>query len=263
MDLQVQGKLALITGSTQGIGKEVAASLAREGAQVIVNGRSWQRVADTVQELEVFGSVRGIAADLATAEGVQSLVQQAASIGNIDILVNNLGKFAVKAFADITDDEWFDYFNFNVMSGIRLTRSLLPGMIQRNQGRIVFVSAQVAIEPSPAMLHYSLTKTAQLSLARGIAEMTRGTQVTVNSIITGPTSTEGAEGFLSQQAGKKADLQSLKAGYFHGPGLPSLLQRWACVEEVANLIVFLCSQRASYINGSAQRVEGGLVRAIL
>lgn len=263
MNLELNNKLALVTGSTQGIGRAIAEALLAEGARVIINGRDAGRVAQTVRALAGHGVVHGVAADLATAGGAQQLIAAAAGIGPVDILVNNVGYFEVKPFAAITDRDWIDMFELNVMSGVRLTRALFDGMLARNWGRVVFIASEQSVKPNPDMLHYAMTKTAQVSLARGLAESTRGTSVTVNSVLAAPTWSEGVETFLGKigpEQGKS--VEELRTAYFDGPGRSSLLQRWTTPEEIAAQVVFLCSPRASAVNGAAQRVDGGIVRSL-
>lgn len=263
MDLGLNGRLALVTGSTQGIGRAIAQALADEGARVIVNGRNEQAVAATAQALSARGEAHGIAADLATAEGAQKVITAAARIGAVDILVNNVGYFEVKPFAEITDCDWLEMFELNVMSGVRLTRALFGGMLERNWGRVLFIASEQSVKPHPEMLHYAMTKTAQVSLARGLAENTRGTGVTVNSVLVAPTWSEGVETFLAKIAPNEGKtLEEMRTAYFDGPGLSSLLQRWATPEEIAAQVVFLCSPRAAAINGAAQRVDGGIIRSL-
>lgn len=263
MDFGLKDKLALVTGSTQGIGRAIAQALADEGARVIVNGRSQRTVDDTVKALAATGEAYGVAADLATAAGAQQVLDAAARIGPVDILVNNVGYFEVKPFAEITDRDWFDMFELNVMSGVRLTRTLFGGMLLRDWGRVVFIASEQSVKPNPDMLHYAMTKTAQVSLARGLAESTRGTGVTVNSVLVAPTWSEGVETFLGKigpEQGKS--VAEMRTAYFDGPGRTSLLQRWATPQEVAAQVVFLCSARAAAINGAAQRVDGGIIRSL-
>ncbi len=263
MDLDLKNRLALITGSTQGIGRAIAQSLVDEGARVIVNGRHASTVDETVKALSKTGEAHGVVADLATAGGAQQVLDAAARIGSVDILVNNVGYFEVKPFAEITDQDWLDMFELNVMSGVRLTRGLFDGMLKRNWGRVVFIASEQSVKPNPDMLHYAMSKTAQVSLARGLAELTRGTDVTVNSVLVAPTWSEGVETFLGKigpEQGKSVD--EMRTAYFDGPGQTSLLQRWATPEEVAAQVVFLCSPRAAAINGAAQRVDGGIVRSL-
>lgn len=263
MDLGIKGRLALVTGSTLGIGRAIAEALAAEGARVIVNGRSEQSVRAAVSAVAKLGEAHGVAADLTTARGADALAAGAARIGAVDILVNNVGYFEVKKFGDITDRDWLDMFELNVMSGVRLTRALFPGMLERNWGRVVFIASEQSAKPNPDMLHYAMSKTAQVSIARGLAELTRGTGVTVNSVLVAPTWSEGVEVFIEKMApaaGKT--VAEMRTAYFDGPGASSLLQRWATPQEVAAQVAFLCSERASAINGAAQRVDGGIVRSL-
>lgn len=263
MDLQLAGTLALVTGSTQGIGYATARLLLEEGAHVIVNGRDPSTVERASLSLRPYGAVQGIAADVATPAGAERLLDAAGKIGPVDILVNNAGYFEVKPFSAISDRDWLDMFEVNFMSGVRLSRALLPGMLTRNRGRIVFIASEQSAKPNGDMLHYAVTKTAQVSLARGLAELTRGTAVTVNSVLAAPTWTEGVEVFLEKIAptvGKT--VAEMRTGYFADTGRSSLLQRWASVDEIAAQVVFLCSPRAAAINGAAQRVDGGIVRSL-
>lgn len=263
MDLKIKNKLALVTGSTQGIGWAIAQALATEGARVIVNGRRDATVRARVTALSRIGEAHGIAADLATAAGAQKLVDEAARVGEVDILINNVGYFEVKPFSDIADKDWIDMFELNVMSGVRVTRALFPGMLKRNWGRVVFIASEQSVKPNPDMLHYAMTKTAQVSIARGLAESTKNTGVTVNSVLVAPTWSEGVEIFLGKigpQAGKT--VAEMRSAYFEGPGAASLLQRWAEPEEIAAQVVFLCSVQAAAINGAAQRVDGGIIRSL-
>jgi NAD(P)-dependent dehydrogenase (short-subunit alcohol dehydrogenase family) len=263
MDLKIRGRLALVTGSTMGIGRAIAETLAAEGARVIVNGRNEAAVKDAVAALSRHGAAHGIAADLATAAGAQKVADASAGIGPVDILVNNVGFFEVKEFTEISDRDWLDMFELNVMSGVRLTRALLPGMLQRNWGRVVFISSEQSVRPNPSMLHYAMSKTAQVSIARGLAELTRGTGVTVNSALVAPTWSEGVEAFLGKVApGLGKTVDEMRTAYFETTGAASLLQRWATPEEIASQIAFLCSERASAINGAAQRVDGGIIRSL-
>ncbi len=263
MDLNIKNKLALVTGSTQGIGRAIAQALAAEGARVIVNGRRKAAVLASVEALSKIGEAHGIVADLSTAAGAQQLISESAQLGDIDILVNNVGYFEVRPFAEISDQDWSDMFELNVMSGVRVTRALFPGMLKRNWGRVIFIASEQSVKPNPAMLHYAMSKTAQVSIARGLAESTKGTCVTVNSVLVAPTWSEGVETFLAKigpQEGKT--VAEMRTAYFEGPGAASLLQRWAAPEEIAAQVVFLCSEQASAINGAAQRVDGGIIRSL-
>lgn len=264
MDLKLNNTLALVTGSTSGIGKAVATGLIQEGAKVIINGRSEERVKSVVAELSSLGKVYGIVADLSTTIGINQLISQARDIGSVDILVNNVGYFELRPFFETTDEEWSKLFDLNVMSGIRLARIFLKGLLDRDWGRIVFISSEAGVKPNPEMIHYSVTKTAQIALARGLAELTKGTRVTVNSALVAPTLTEGVEAFFGKlAASQKTNTEVLKTNYFMSEGASSLLQRFASANEIADLIVFLCSRNASAINGAAERVDGGMIRSIL
>ena len=264
MDLQIRNKLALVSGSTYGIGYAIARELAREGARVIVNGRTQPSVDAAVRSLAGHGEVTGIAADLSTADGAQSLVAASARAGAIDILVNNVGYFEVKPFTEIADAEWLAMFELNVMSGVRLTRAFIPGMIERDWGRVIFIGSDQSAKPNPQMLHYAMTKAAQVSIARGLAdELTKGTRVTVNSVLVAPTWSEGVETFLGKIAPSSGrTVEEMRTGYFEDTGRSSLLQRWATPDEIAAQVVFLCSERASAINGAAPRCDGGIVRSM-
>jgi NAD(P)-dependent dehydrogenase (short-subunit alcohol dehydrogenase family) len=264
MDLQLRGKRALVTGSTAGIGFAAAAGLFREGASVVVNGRTPQRVEEAVTKIRGLGGdgeVTGIAADLSNAEGVNDLVRQ---LPEVDVLVNNLGIFEPKPFQEIPDADWTRFFEVNVMSGVRLTRSYLPGMKARNWGRVVFVSSESAVQTPAEMVHYGMTKTAQLAIARGVAETTAGTGVTVNSVLPGPTESEGVATFVADLARQRGvDRSVVEAEFFRTARPSSLIKRFATVEEVAHMIVYVCSPLASATNGAALRVDGGVVQSIV
>jgi NAD(P)-dependent dehydrogenase (short-subunit alcohol dehydrogenase family) len=264
MDLQLTNKKALVTGSTAGIGFAIASLLAEEGASVVVNGRSPQRVEQAVDRVRTErknAKVTGVAADLGTKEGVDMLIRE---LPAVDILVNNLGIFEPKPFAEITDEDWLRFFEVNVLSGVRLSRFYLPRMLQKNWGRIVFISSESAINIPVEMVHYGMTKTAQLALSRGLAELTAGTGVTVNSVLPGPTRSEGVEGFLQDMAkGQGTDAAKVEAEFFRTVRPSSLLKRFETPEEVAAMVVYVCSPRASATNGAALRVDGGVVRSIV
>jgi len=263
MDLEIADKRALVTGSTQGIGFSIAKMLASEGARVIVNGRRSAAVEKAVAALSAHGDVQGIAADLSGADGARELLAALEAIGPIDILVNNVGYFEVKPFTSITDADWTDMFELNVMSGVRLARALLPGMLTRDWGRVIFIASEQSVKPNPDMLHYAMSKAAQVSVARGLAELTRSTGVTVNSVLAAPTWSEGVEVFLDKIAlDEGKTLDEMRSAYFEGPGRSSLLQRWATTDEIAAQVVFLCSTRAAAVNGAAQRVDGGIIRSL-
>jgi NAD(P)-dependent dehydrogenase (short-subunit alcohol dehydrogenase family) len=264
MDLQLVGKRALVTGSTAGIGLAAATGLYREGASVVINGRTPERVAEAVRKIEGAGGdgkISGAAADLSTAEGVANLVHQ---VPEIDILVNNVGIFEPKLFEEIPDADWMRLFEVNVMSGVRLTRRYLQGMKSRNWGRVVFVSSESGVQIPVEMIHYGMTKTAQLAIARGVAESVAGTGITVNSVLPGPTESEGVAGFVDDLARQRSVNRSVvEADFFQTARPTSLLKRFATVDEVANMIVYVCSPLASATNGAALRVDGGVVRAIV
>src|SRR5438128_325702 len=264
MDLQLTNKKALVTGSTAGIGFAVASLLAQEGAAVVVNGRSQRRVAQAVQRIRTErknAQVMGIPADLGTKEGVNLLVRD---VPVVDILVNNLGIFEPKPFSEITDEDWLRFFEVNVLSGARLSRFYLPQMLQKNWGRIVFISSESGVNIPVEMVHYGVTKTAQIALARGVAETTAGTGVTVNSVLPGPTRSEGVERFVEDLAkGQGTDAARVEAEFFRTARSTSLLKRFATPEEVAAMVAYVCSPRASATNGAALRVDGGVVRSIM
>jgi NAD(P)-dependent dehydrogenase (short-subunit alcohol dehydrogenase family) len=264
MDLRLKGKRALVTGSTAGIGLAAAQGLVREGAKVVVNGRTQERVDHAVEEIRktvADADVTGVAADLGDAEGCARLWE---AIPEVDILVNNVGIFEPKSFLEIPDADWLHFFEVNVMSGVRLSRRYLPGMLARSWGRIVFVSSESAVQIPKEMIHYGTTKTAQLAVARGIAETLSGTGVTANSVLPGPTRSEGVATFVAQMAEQSGkDFATMEREFFATARPSSLLQRFITVEEVANLIVYVCSEAASATNGSALRVDGGVVRSIV
>src|SRR5579864_2908888 len=263
MDLQLEGRRALVTGSTAGIGYAIAEALAKEGASVIVNGRTKQRVDAAVGKLQtarVRGKVEGLAADLGTADGTRQAIQR---YPEVEILVNNLGIFEPKAFEEIPDEDWFRFFEVNVLSGVRLSRHYLPKMKLRNWGRIVFISSESALQIPAEMIHYGMTKTAQLAIARGLAETTVGTGVTVNCVLPGPTGSEGVGTFVAQMAAKeKKDQSQIEQEFFRSVRPSSLLQRFERPDEIGALVAFVCSPLSSATNGAALRADGGVVRAI-
>lgn len=260
MDLKLTGKQALITGSTKGIGLAIATALAREGARVILNGRTAASVStarDEVMAAAPGAVVDGFAGDLATASSAASLVK---AYPDVDILVNNLGIFEPKPFEEIPDDDWRRFFDVNVLSGVRLSRSYLPGMKKRNWGRIVFISSESGIQIPTEMIHYGMTKTAQLAVSRGLAETCAGTGVTVNAVLPGPTRSAGVDEFVSQLSGGKP-FAEFEREFFTTVRPTSLLRRFATTDEVASLVAYVCSPLASATNGAALRVDGGVVRA--
>jgi len=263
MNIDLSGKTALVTGSTSGIGYAIAKGLAASGANVVLNGRKQATAEAAVAKLtgEVKGArVRGIAGDVSTAAGCKALV---AALPEVDILINNAGIFEPKEFVDIADEDWTRLFETNVMSGVRMARSYLPGMLKRNWGRIIFISSESALNIPTEMIHYGTTKTAQLAVARGLAKLTRGTAVTINSVLPGPTLSEGVETFVKDLARQNNQPEAEAAAKFvkqHRPG--SLLERFASVEEIANVVVFVASKEAAVTNGAAIRAEGGIIDTI-
>ncbi len=261
MNLQLDNQLALVSASTKGIGLAIARALAREGARVIINGRTAASVDDAVTRILADApnaKLEKFPGDLATAEDTAKL---AAAFPQVDILVNNLGIFDPKPFAEITDAEWQRFFDVNVLSGVRLSRVYFDGMLKRNRGRIIFISSESALHIPSEMIHYGMTKTAQLAVARGLAELTAGTAVTVNSVLPGPTRSEGVEEFVNKLSGGQP-FAAFEKEFFEKVRPTSLLKRFESVDEIANLVAFVCSPLASGINGSSIRVEGGLVKAI-
>jgi NAD(P)-dependent dehydrogenase (short-subunit alcohol dehydrogenase family) len=264
MDLGIAGKRALVTGSTAGIGFAAARALAREGAKVVVNGRTQARVDAAVKALRVDvpgAHIGGIAADLGTAAGCATVT---ADVPELDILVNNVGIFQPQPFEAISDSDWFRFFETNVLSGVRLSRYYLREMRVRNWGRIVFVSSESAVQIPTEMIHYGMTKTAQLAIARGLAETLRDTGVTVNSVLPGPTASEGVGVFVEElAASRRVDVATVEREFFAEARPSSIIQRFATPDEVAAMIVYVCSARASATTGAALRVDGGVVRAIV
>ena len=260
MNLKLTDKTALVSGSTKGIGFAIATGLAREGARVIVNGRSEKAVAEAKEQIHQTvpdARVEGFAGDLSTAAATETLLQQ---FPLVDILVNNLGIFEPKPFENISDADWRHFFEVNVLSGVRLSRAYLPGMKERNWGRIVFISSESAINTPAGMIHYGMTKTAQLAVSRGLAESCAGTAVTVNAVLPGPTHSAGVEEFVGQLSGGKP-FAEFEAEFFKTIRPSSLLKRFATTEEVANLVTYVCSPLSAATNGAALRVDGGVVQA--
>ncbi|MGC1781126.1 MAG: SDR family oxidoreductase [Acidobacteriaceae bacterium] len=264
MDLGLAGKSALVSGSTAGIGFAIAKELAQEGAHVFVNGRTAGRVQQAVEKIRSTsptGKVEGIAADLGTVAGCNVLFQQ---LPAVDILINNLGIFEPKQFSEITDPDWMRFFEVNVLSGVRLSRQYLPGMLRKNWGRIIFISSESAVQIPVEMIHYGMTKTAQLAIARGLAESVAGTGVTVNSVLPGPTRSEGVGGFVEDMARhQKVPVGQIEKEFFDKARPSSLLKRFATVEEVAAMVTYVAGTRSSATNGAALRVDGGVVRSIV
>ncbi len=263
-DRRLAGKTALVSGSTAGIGYAIALGLAREGARVWVNGRTQARVDAAIRNIRKDlpeATLEGVAEDLGTAAGCERLVRR---LPSVDVLVNNLGIFEPKPFETIPDADWLRLFEVNVMSGVRLSRAYLPGMKQRSWGRIVFISSESAVHIPAEMVHYGMTKTAQVAVARGIAESCAGTGVTVNSVLAGPTASEGVTNFVADLAKQQnVTPAEFEKEFFQNVRPTSLLKRFLRPEEVASVVTFVCSPEAVAINGSAVRAEGGVVKAVL
>ena len=263
MIIDLAGRRAVVTGSTAGIGRATAEGLARAGASVVINGRGSERVNKAVQELrQAFPGIDilGVAADLSTAEGAEAFLAQAS---DADILVNNLGTAWPKPFAELTDDDWLNIFQINVMSGVRMTRHFLPRMVRQGWGRVVFVSSESAVNIPKEMIDYGMTKTAQLAISRGLAESVAGTGVTVNAVLPGPTRSEILSNWMTAQS--EADgitIEEAEQTFLKANRPTTLIQRFATTDEVANMIVYLCSEQSSATTGAALRVDGGVVRFI-
>lgn len=264
MDLKLKDKIVFISGSTAGIGFAIAKRFLQEGAQVVINGRTKKGVDKAIDELKSLvndSNVSGISADFSRIGDVNKLLND---LPEVDILINNAGIFEPKPFAEILDEDWFRFFEVNVMSGIRLSRHYFPKMMAKNWGRIIFISSESAVFIPDEMIHYGMTKTAQIAVSRGLAELTKGTNVTVNSILPGPTKSKGVGGFLEDlsKANNKS-INEIEEDFFKNMRPTSLLQRFASVEEIADTAVYFSSPLASATNGASIRVEGGLIRSIL
>ncbi|HLW53755.1 MAG TPA: SDR family oxidoreductase [Candidatus Angelobacter sp.] len=263
MNIRLDGKTAIVTGSTAGIGLAIAQRLAESGAAVIVNGRTEQRVQQALHEIQAAASdakLKGVAADLGTGEGAKALI---AAVSDADILVNNLGIFEPKPFFDIPDDDWERFFRVNVLSGVRLARHYTPGMVKRGWGRVMFISSESGIQIPAEMVHYGMTKTAQLAVSRGLAETVAGSGVTVNAVLAGPTRSEGVEKFVDQMTRRSGKgFAEVEKDFFRAIRPTSLLKRFATTTEVANMVVYLASEEASATTGASVRVDGGVVRSI-
>ena len=263
MDLGISDKIAVVSGSTSGIGFAIAATLAAEGARVVLNGRTDQRVhlaIEKIRKQKVGVDVRGVAADLGTAAGVEDFLEQ---VPEADILINNLGIFEPKPFGQISDADWLRFFEVNVLSGVRLSRAYLPGMLQKNWGRVIFISSESAQNTPPEMIHYGMTKTAQVAIARGLAESVAGTGVTINSVLPGPTASEGVNVFVEQMAQQQGISVAEQEKQFFATVRPSsLLKRFETPEEIAAVVAFVASKQAVTMNGAAVRAEGGVGRSI-
>ena len=263
MQIALKGRRAVVTGSTAGIGRATAEGLARAGASVVINGRTEERVAAALREIKTLfpeTEFTGIVADLSTPEGAATL---AAAAPDVDILVNNVGTARPKSFFDLVDEDWLDLFQLNVMSGVRAARHYVPKMIERGWGRVVFISSESALAIPKEMIDYGMTKAAQLAVSRGVAELAAKSGVTVNSVLPGPTRSEGFGNVLegiAQQTGQS--IEAVEKGFLEQNRPTSLLGRFSTTEEIANMVVYVCSQQASATNGSALRVDGGVVRSI-
>jgi len=264
VDLKLTDKVALVTGSTAGIGFATARMLAAEAAHVYVNGRTQKRVDAAVAAIRSYAAaarVDGIVADFSSSAGAEAVI---AKLPIVDVLVNNVGIFEPKPFTEIPDADWYRFFEVNVMSGVRLARHYLAGMLKKNWGRILFISSESAVQIPPEMVHYGMTKTAQVAVARGIAESVAGTGVTVNSILAGPTESEGVGAFVEAVAKQQnKSKQLIEKEFFEHVRPSSLLKRFATVDEVAAMVTYVASELSSATNGAALRVDGGVVKAIL
>ena len=259
MDLQLNDKIAFVSGSSQGIGFAIANTLAAEGGHVIINGRNDAKLRiakDKILARHPRAKVSAFCADLCQAEATDELVTQ---YPNVDILVNSLGIFEPKDFLDIPDEDWQRFFNVNVLTGVRLSRAYLPVMQQKNWGRILFISSESALQIPLEMIHYGTTKTAQLAVSRGLAEACAGTGITVNSVLPGPTKSEGVVDFVNEISDGQ-NFESFEKEFFQSIRPSSLIKRFADTQEVANMVVYLCSPLASATTGAAVRVDGGVVK---
>jgi NAD(P)-dependent dehydrogenase (short-subunit alcohol dehydrogenase family) len=263
MNFGLKGKTAVVTGSTAGIGLAIATALAEEGAKVVINGRTEARVSAALAKIrhkDHTADLLGVAADLGSAAGVETFVKQ---VPHADILINNLGIFEPKPFAEIPDSDWIRFFEVNVMSGVRLSRHYLPGMLRNNWGRIIFISSESAFQVPAEMVHYGMTKTAQVAVARGLAESVAGTGVTVNSVLPGPTASEGAVSFLDNLAKKQGlSAAEMEKEFFKSARPTSLLKRFETPQEIASVVAFVASAQSAAISGAAVRAEGGVIRSI-
>jgi NAD(P)-dependent dehydrogenase (short-subunit alcohol dehydrogenase family) len=263
MDFGLKGKKAVVSGSTAGIGLAIATALAAEGASVVLNGRTEARVNAALEKIRRHhksADLQGVAADLGTAAGTEVFVKQ---VPQADVLINNLGIFEPKPFAEIPDADWLRFFEVNVLSGVRLSRHYLPGMLKNNWGRIIFISSESAFQIPAEMVHYGMTKTAQVAVARGLAESVAGTGVTVNSVLPGPTASEGVAGFLESIAKQRGISTVEVEKEFFETGRPSsLLKRFETPEEIATVVAFVASAQSAAINGASVRAEGGVIRSI-
>jgi len=264
MDLQLKDKIALVSGSTAGIGYAIAKSLAAEGAKVIVNGRTQERVDAAIKSIKAdTGSdkVTGVTADFSKLEEIDALIRQ---IPEVDILINNVAIFEPKEFGDIDDADWLKFYEVNVLSGIRLSRAYFDKMLKKNWGRIIFISSESALQIPAEMIHYGMTKSAQLAISRGLAELTKGTNVTVNAVLPGPTMSEGVGGFIESLAkGQNKTIEQVEEDFFKTMRPTSIIQRFLTTDEIANMVTYLSSPLAAATNGAAIRAEGGLLKTMV
>lgn len=264
MDLQLKDKTALVSGSTAGIGYAIAKLLAAEGARVIVNGRTEQRVNAAIESINAETGnqqITGVAADFSNADQIAELINK---VPEVDILINNVAIFEPKAFADISDADWLRFYEINVLSGIRLSRAYFDKMLKKNWGRIIFISSESAVQIPEEMVHYGMTKTAQIAIARGLAELTKGTHVTVNSVLPGPTLSEGVGGFIESLAkDQNKTEEQVEKDFFVHMRPTSIIKRFLSTDEIANTVVYLSSPLASATNGAAIRAEGGLLKTMI
>ena len=261
MNLELKGKLALVSGSTAGIGRAIAATLAKEGARVIINGRTKASVSDVVEKLRSItgGEILGFAGDLSIAAVAEQVIRE---YPDIQILVNNLGIFEPKPFEEIPDADWLRFFEVNVLSGVRLARLILPAMRRANWGRIIFISSESGVQIPAEMIHYGVTKTAQLAVSRGLAEAVAGSAITVNSILPGPTKSRGVGDFIDNLAKSSGQsYEQIEKEFFEKARPTSLIKRFATPEEVASLVAYIASPLASATTGAALRVDGGVIRS--
>jgi NAD(P)-dependent dehydrogenase (short-subunit alcohol dehydrogenase family) len=262
MDLKIKNKIALVTGSTAGIGYAIAKALANEGASVIVNGRTDERVNLAIENLKKEtgnANIKGIAADFSDIKQINRLIDK---LPEVDILINNVGIFEPKDFSEITDEDWFKFYEVNVLSGIRLSRAYFDKMIQKNWGRIIFISSESALQIPKEMIHYGMTKTAQIAVARGLAELTKGTGVTVNTVLPGPTFSEGAGSFIKDMAKKNGKtVVEMEKQFFQTARPTSILQRFITPDEIASTVAYLASDLSIATNGAAVRADGGVVKS--
>lgn len=260
MDLELKDKRVFISGSTKGIGFATAKTLANEGAEVIINGRSQDSVNKALEKIKneiSDAKISGIVCDFSKKKEIDKLIKE---LGDLDILINNVGVFGPKDFAEIPDEEWFKFYEVNVMSGVRMSRAFLPKMLKQDWGRIIFISSESALNIPAEMIHYGMTKTAQLAISRGLAEMTKGTNVTVNSVLPGPTFSDGVQEMVDAE--NKNEKEKVEREFFDEMRPTSLIQRFADPQEVANMIAYVASPLSSATNGASLRVDGGVVKTI-